>query len=54
MGFFSVIIYSLHEAVKVKLGKSGAEDIMDIGPMSDYEKGWFEKLKVCCSLPSLT
>ena len=31
-------------ATKVKLGPNGAEEVLPVGDITDYEKGWLEKL----------
>jgi malate dehydrogenase len=31
-------------ATKVRLGPSGAEEVLPVGDITDYEKGWLEKL----------
>lgn len=32
-------------STKVKMGPSGAEVVMDIGEITEYEQGWLDKLK---------
>ena len=31
-------------ATKVRLGPGGAEEVLAVGDITDYEKGWLEKL----------
>ncbi len=31
-------------ATKVRLGPGGAEEVLPVGDITDYEKGWLEKL----------
>lgn len=36
---------SLVSLVQVRLGKNGVEEVLGLGPLSDYEKEGLEKLK---------
>ena len=33
------------ESLQVRLGKNGVEEVLGLGPLSDYEKEGLEKLK---------
>ena len=39
-------------ATKVKLGPNGAEEVLPVGDITDYEKGWLEKLILSSRRPS--
>lgn len=34
----------LYPCLQVKLGKNGVEEVLDLGPLSDYEKQGLESL----------
>ena len=39
-------------ATKVRLGPGGAEEVLAVGDITDYEKGWLEKLIPSSRRPS--